>query len=831
MQAQKIEQSPSAFPDLRGLLLVILVSGYLAGVLAGAWLFPPPVVPLLVSIPGLLLLGFCWHLPVPRLSGCVLLCLCLGVWRYGTVSPAGDARAIRTLLNAPALEIQGEVAAEPRLENNSTLLTVDVQSARLNRGQSWRSVHGQIQVQVLGATFDDPYAPHYGDTVQLTGRLTAPPEYATPELQGSMAFPRLSIVGHGGNPLLAFFYQVRTNLAALLQQALPEPYAALLIAIFLSLRTPALKSLITVFNVTGTAHLVAPSGFKVTLLAGVIAGGTRWLVPRRANQDWSALPAERRRGDWRRWLHTLLLVFCIAVYTVLSGAGPAAIRAGLMGMLLILAPRLKRRYNVYTAMALTALVMCLADPFILFDTGFQLSFIGTLGILLFTPFFQHLLRFFTRLPLGSHVVELVSVTLAAQVATLPIFALSFQQISFIAPLANLASVPLLGLLLTLGGLICLAGLLAPGLALFCGWLVWPWLWYITTAISWCARLPGAYLPVGNLSPPAAWTYYALLAWLTVFLLTRRHATRKSQPRHTPLLTRRVKHIFQGVLALLTLCSTGILVQTTARPASLTITLLSAGDPTQGQALLLRTPTGQTALINEDAGSSTLAQTLDTRLPFWQRSLDLVILSDTGTANLAGLQDIVARYQVRQVVDGGMLHPSLAYARWRGVLAARGLSYTQVRQGALITLSPRISFEVLWPPARLHKSGDESQDNALVLRLRAPGLNLLLLNSTALSNYALQTLPASLAPSSVHADIVQLCVQSGKAFPSALAPLLTQVRPSLLVLTNTPARSRKNSAPVATPAPDSGSWQVLHGEQAGPLDLQSDDSGWKIHLSG
>src|SRR5262249_50452793 len=207
----------------------------------------------------------------------------------------------------------------------------------------------------------------------------------------------------------------------------------------LGLRTPALAPLAQDFNVTGTAHLIVPSGFKVTLLAGLVASGTQWLSNNQ-RQRRKLLPAQKYR-DWRYWLSTTLIIFSIATYTVLSGAGPAALRAGAMGILLVLAPRIGRTYNMYTAMALAAIGMSLIDPFVLWDTGFLLSFLGTLGIVLLTPFFQRLLSPMERLPFGHSLTEIFAVTLAAQVATLPIFAITFQSISFISPIANMLTVP------------------------------------------------------------------------------------------------------------------------------------------------------------------------------------------------------------------------------------------------------------------------------------------------------------------------------------------------------------------------------------------------------
>jgi competence protein ComEC len=821
--------------DLHGLLLVVLAGGWIVGILLSSWLLLPPLV-----LPGgaalfLVATGVYWRKPPVRYVALTLLCLCLGAWRYTTVAAVNDTHAVNTFIGQKGLELQGNVAEEPELEKNSTLLLVNVQSVSLDEGQNWQDADGEIEVQMLGSTFDDPYGPHYGDSIQLTGTLNAPPSYATPQLLASMAFPGIYIQSQGGNPLLVWLYGLRTTLAGILMQALPQPFAALLIAIFLSLRTPALKPLLALFNVTGVAHLIAPSGFKVTLLAGLISEGTSWLSPDpRTHKGQSWLPVQKRRGNWRHWLRTGLLALVIAGYTFLSGGGPAALRAGIMGILLVLAPRLGRAYNVYTALALTAWFMSLVSPFTLWDTGFQLSFTGTAGIVLFTPYFQHLLRYFARLPLSAHIAEILAVTLAAQIATLPVLALSFNQISFVAPLANMLTVPLLSVLLGLGTLVCLGGLISLHLAIIAGWLVWPLLWYTNSVISWCAWLPGAYLLIDNLNPALAWIYYALLACLAILLFSRQLPEIFHADQHVaPLFSRRTRYLLQGSVALLMILGTGTTALAAQPDGHLTITLLSSGDPTQGQALLLHTPTGQVALIDEGANSVTLTQTLDAQLPFWQRSLDLIVLTDTGSSNLSGLQDVLDRYQVAQIVDGGMLHPSAAYARWRETLDERDLPYIQVRQGASIRLGNQVTFQVLWPPAELHKSSSEEHDNALILRLLAPGLQMLLFNSAVLSSFALKTLPTEVTAAYLQGAIIQMSGEQGLAFPPELINLLTPGHPSLLLVTSLPTHNKKSSARTGTgvnsTGPPAGPWQIVQTGQISELSIQSNTHGWNLNL--
>src|SRR5581483_714143 len=284
----------------------------------------------------------------------------------------------------------------------------------------------------------------------LLGNLQPPSPTSGPNIFASMSFPRIAVNQSGGNPLIAALYRLRIFLATIITRVLPQPMAALLIAIVLSLRTPALKPLIPMFNVTGTAHLIAPSGFKVTILAGLVKDNTPRLFVTREKQFRPLLPAEKQRRNRGQLLATVLVVVSIVVYTFLSGGSPAALRAGIMGLILALAPRFGRTYNVYNALAFAALLISALDPFVLWDAGFQLSFFGTLGIILFTPLLMQPFQRLEHIQVCHFLIEIIMVTLAAESATWPVFALTFHQASLIAPPANLLTVPLLAALIVLG---------------------------------------------------------------------------------------------------------------------------------------------------------------------------------------------------------------------------------------------------------------------------------------------------------------------------------------------------------------------------------------------
>lgn len=293
-------------------------------------------------------------------------------------------------------------------------------------------------------------------------------------------------------------------------------------------------------------------------------------------------------------------------------------------------------------------------------------------------------------------------------------------------------------------------------------------------------------------------------------------------------------MLQGGAALVFILATGTSAVAARTSDTLTITFLNvapAGQTSQGEAILIHTPDNKTALIDGGLDASALASELDTRLPFWQHTLDMVMLTSPRQDELVGLEDIVSRYQVGEAVDAGMLHPTSGYALYRRTISERSIPYVQLRQGATITLGTQLALQVFWPVSPLHKGSTENQDNGLVVRLLAPGLRMLLLGATSLSKYALEGLLASVDHHYLAADVVQMLGEAGKAFPAALQTVLQVIHPSLVVISpaalSAKLRKAKASSVLTALQAVSGTWQIAQTSQKGTIELSSSAQGWTM----
>ena len=429
--------------------------------------------------------------------------------------------------------------------------------------------------------------------------------------------------------------------------------------------------------------------------------------------------------------------------------------------------------------------------------------------------------------------------MVAEIATLPVLALTFHQLSLVAPLANLFVVPLLAPLMVLGAALAgvamlSAGALGAALSLALAWVTWPLLWYSDAAINACAALPAAALPVGDVPAilaPLYATALGLAVWrlwprLGAFAATAATAAHRGHPR-----------LSRGTLALLlavaALGSCGAAVPTlAAQPARIDFLAVGPG----GEATLLRLPDGTAALINGGPDGPTLEAALGNKLPLWHRRLDLAVLTDPSGGDVHGLEDAATHFAISHIADAGMSHPSTDYIAWLDAARNAGAERTQIREGDVVTLAADTRLEVLAPPLDLYPpgEGDTTASDDLILRLVTPGLRLLYLGSA--DAYALDALAGAGEP--LDADVVEVALVPGQALDlsSPLGQVLRMAHPRLVVIASAPvtpgSKTAQRTASLYPWDTDADAATALGAyiyrlDSAGSIELSGGASGWSL----
>ncbi|MGQ9459126.1 MAG: DNA internalization-related competence protein ComEC/Rec2 [Anaerolineae bacterium] len=646
-----------------------------------------------------------WRVPA------LALCVAAGVVRLALALPRGDPGEVVSYVGAGPVALQALVLEDPVLRSRSRA-EVLLQARRLTSGDGQvREVRGTLLARVPADAALFP-----GDLVAVEGTLRALPYSESPsythyllargvEALLDARMPEVLAQGQGGLPWQAL-YALRRAAQASIQRILPEPQAGLLAGILLGQKRALPSEVMDQFNATGISHLVVISGWNITVLAALVA---------RACGPWLG-----RRGAG------IVSILGVWTYVWFVGLEPPVVRAGLTGTLVLLALLLRRTALALNSLAAAGIAMTLWRPFLLWDASFQLSFAATLGLIAFASPLEAAARRWLahRLPqdLAARLVawanEPLLISLAAQVMVLPLLLHGFGRLSLVAPLANLLVLPVQPPLMAWGAAATVAGLIWTPLGQALGAVVWLLLSWTLGVANLLARLPFASLEV----PPWGWglviLYYLSLGG-SVWLL--RHPPEARQE----LLARgialgRQHSLVVGSAALLFLAA---LAAARGLPdGRLHVWFLDVG---QGDAILVQSADGHQILVDGGPDPQVLQRALGRTLPFWDRTLDLVVLTHPDGDHAGGLVGLLSRYRVGRVLMAGASADEPAAREWQAQVEEASLPLVIAQRGMVLDLGGGALAEVLHPPADASAFLPGDNNGSIVLRLRFGGVAVLL----------------------------------------------------------------------------------------------------------
>jgi competence protein ComEC len=490
------------------------------------------------------------------------------------------------------------------------------------------------------------------------------------------------------------------------------------------------------FRDSGLAHLLAVSGQNVMLLAAL------------------ALPLLAAAGLGPRARGTALLCL-IALYVPLAGAGPSLQRAGVMGAAGIAAMTLSRPASRWYALLLAAAATLALNPRVIGDPGWQLSFAAVAGILTIGAPLQRCLARLAEAASVSHdgsprarwpavlggierappvtlalrgLTDGAAITIAATLATAPLLAHHFDSVPVAGLPANLLALPAVAPAMWLGmvktGLGQVAAVVPPAdlLAEVVGPVARLPVAYLATLAERFADLPGGQLTLPLTAPGAVLAAYLVLGAVVVGTAT---GARRLGPRAEELAaawrrrprTQRLGVVAVGLAALAVVAA--LLVSGPAPPDRLTVRFLDVG---QGDATLIQHPDGTAVLFDggpPEAGTARLLRRAGVR------RLALVVATHASRDHHGGLAEVLARYPVDLLLDGGdgSRDPSfralLAAAARRGVRRVRAVAPMTIRAGS-------VTIAVLSPPPRPPgPPPDDPNPRAVVAVVSADSLDVLL----------------------------------------------------------------------------------------------------------
>ncbi|MCK9390893.1 MAG: DNA internalization-related competence protein ComEC/Rec2 [Syntrophales bacterium] len=684
-----------------------------------------------------------------RRTNAALFLLCCALFFCGWLQmntylyqPPGKGHIIEQLRSDP-VTIEGVIVASPLLFPEKTDLMIAAYTLTDGSSEVF-PVHGKVLLSFRGTQ-----AFEYGDVVRVRTRLRKVRNFHNPGgfnyerylrfqgvlLRGSVVDDsRIVVIRKGyGNPIRQKLEGFRSTIRTFIDTNAPAPEKEIIKACILGDQQQIPRELRDAFSKTGISHIIAISGFNMSMIAFFSIYLVRGIIRR--------FPYLLLRFD----LYKLSVLFAmppVILYTFIAGAGMSVLRATLMILAFMAALLIAKSRDLYNTLAMAALIILLVYPPALFDVSFQLSFAAVLAILLITPRLTALIPKPEPVPgspfslpvlcgKGLYAFALfIIVSVSAMLGTMPLIAFYFNRVSVISLLANIIIVPILGILaipVSMATIFFLpfSSLVSAFFLDIAGTLV-----MISLALNnFFASLPWAafYLTTPSLLE-------LLFFYVFLYGLTRRLAHLSSENGtdndhgNTSFLNRLRScptwiHYMLAASVIFFCLDAVYLHQKNSNRGDFTATAIDVG---QGSSILVRFPGDQIMLID---GGGFINSTFDVGkyivAPYlWHErlnSIDIVVLTHPHPDHLNGLPFILDNFPVREVWINGEISGSEEYLRFQDIIKSKGLLQRSMNAGNNPVVIDGVRIEFFNPPGPVSRQEEETtftetNDESLVMRM-------------------------------------------------------------------------------------------------------------------
>jgi competence protein ComEC len=578
------------------------------------------------------------------------------------------------------LLITGYLVEPPDVRDTYTNLKLRVEA--VDTGDGDLPVDGFILVRVLPNQIYE-----YGERIRLRGQLKTPPENEDFSYKDYLARQSIysyvtkaevtRLPGNNGNIVIAQVYKLKLKLLQNTYRLFNDPEASLFAGILFGVDTGLPKKLQEAFKNTGTAHIIAISGFNIAIIAGVLFATFKYFFNERTS--------------------AILSICGIFFYMFLVGGDAAVFRATLMGTISIFGRQTGRRNDGLNALGVVALIMALINPFVLWDVGFQLSFFATLGLILyaepFSRFTENIIAKFSKGDINTFtkiINENIVLTFAAQLTTIPIMAYHFNRISLISFIANPFILPVQPAVMIIGGLSVFISLFIYQIGQIMAWFAWAFAAYTIRIVEFFDTVPNGVMVISDTA-----SQLILLIYFPLLFVTFNWSAIKERFLASTASLR---------AAALTIAFTITFVcmivfwrsSATTGDNRFHIIFLEAGS---ADAVLIQTPEGRNILINGGASASELSDELGRRLPFFSPKLDWLIIASTQENQLTALPRVLERYPPQNVLFSGNIQASFSAQTLDKFFANENIPVTRAEAGQRLEIGENSFIEIQATGAR------------------------------------------------------------------------------------------------------------------------------------
>jgi len=436
---------------------------------------------------------------VLRIPAALVLCaFCLGGWRLASQFPTRSAEINAEDSSAEAV-VTGVVVAEPYIRGWAKYVLVKGEQA---------VVDGEVFSfpDLVLVTLPPSFTIWYGDRIELSREITGEVDPAGAWTKESaarfeMPYPQITFISSGNaSRVIESALRFKRLMHHTIYSIMPFPESALLSGILLGIEEGIPDLLLEAYRASSTLHIIVISGFNVSIIAFFITRVFRWFL----YPVWAIAAT----------------IFSLVLYMFMVGADPPVMRATLMGISALPAYYIGRKVIGIHNLTLTAAIMLLINPFLLWNISFQLSFAATLALLTIVDPLNDLIRRLIEKVSSENTADLLmgpaAILTSTAAASLAVFPILFQidpSISSIGLLTNFLILPLQPVIMISGSITALIGMVIPAIGQLLAVIPWSFLALTNQIVIRFSMSPNARVPL----PP--WAFHASAALAVVILLS------------------------------------------------------------------------------------------------------------------------------------------------------------------------------------------------------------------------------------------------------------------------------------------------------------------------
>ena len=580
----------------------------------------------------------------------------------------------------------------------------------------------------------------YGDSLYIEGEFKQPEEarnykgynykqyLKTKKIIGTVELEKAKILKSSNG---SFIHNIQKYIKDTINGTLTDEEGNLLLAILLGDKDKLSEDIQESFKTSNLSHMLAVSGAHVSY---IILGLTYVLQNSIIG---------KKNGK-------IVCIIFLLVFMAITNFTPSVTRACIMAVLTLFSGIIYRKSDVYTNISVAALITLIFNPYNLLDMGFQLSYGGTIGIIIFIKRIQEKK---SNSKVINYIKQMALVSIYANIIIIPFMMYHFNTVSFTFIISNIMASPILGIIVITGFLFIITSITVKPLTSLIAIFIKPILSILIKISQICSKLPFSNILVVTPYMFNVISYYAIILYCI-----------KSKKNNKC-------KIIICLLIVLILINFIIYIF----PQKLRIFFIDVG---QGDSTLIITPDKKTVLIDGGGSDSfdvgekvLLPYLLDRRI----LKVDYVLISHFDTDHCGGILTIMEKVKVKNIIISEQAEHSENYERFKKLMIHKKIRLIEVKKGDKIKIGRYSEFKILFPTSRL-LSENPLNNNSIVAQFNYNNFKMLFTGDIE-KLAEQQILKAEKAE--IRADILKVAHHGSKT--SSIPEFIKAVKPKIALI--------------------------------------------------